>query len=1171
MNAVELPDWKRITRYMMSALEADRLDPISYSSNSPYNRVNPEEIRAGRLNLQTTRHLFQSARKKLTANTPSGRQTFVRIVISTRSVQWIPGGDIDGIINLPANVTRDGSLSFAINDDRPWVPLKFLQTPHAESGSVTAGHLHLYRKFEFGRGRELTSQNTGGNWQRYLALAGEMFDSIRGEDDPHPSDQLKDTSHKYIADVCYVKCYEGLYVNADLVKQYSLILENKEGSLYRNVLQSLGADNKKVVSESSEEDLRDRQRVSGSMSKRFSLAPSQRVAVHAQRKSEAGELVAVSGPPGTGKTTMLQSVVASTIVDHALRGEKAPLIVGTSTNNQAVTNIIDSFSSVSPDDPQKFEQRWLLKVDSAGSLTGEVMSSIVAACPSEIKKKEYENKGYITEERRKTGVYSRYSTPEYVAAAKEFFLKQAEKCGFSASSLPEVSKSLRQKLVEIDQCRREALGLSFSLGAHVLDDDLAQLQANCEGLVRERDRLYHDQDVSENRLNHWEELRSTLSTNRILRTLGSRKERRIIADNTDPDKKLEQNAGRIDTIITRYRKAVAYQSTTVQACEESLMQWAVEHIQRTKGLTNDKEWLENQLSIVLEKISSIYDSLLPSNSEGLSAQEIYEQANALQGDYVKLDELFDKTVRYLEFWLAIHYYESRWLQTCDPKELLTNDDKFKNTRPVQTKYWSQVTAITPCFVMTQYKLPSFFTLFVGGSPKEVVDADRIDLLIVDEAGQVSTPAALPALACAKKAIAVGDTQQLPPVWGLDNEADKAIARYNGISDGQWEELLHKYGVSASSRSSFMELAMNVSKWLPSDYAKTGQNSLLLREHYRCAREIIEFCNDLVYDGQLIPLTKRSNVLPESTVPLQFKLVEHSTDTRVAGSRKNEIEATEVARWIARNRHELLQLYGVNNPDVTLGSILAVIAPFRAQAETIKAKLRRVLIEEGMEEKQVWKLTSGITISTVHSLQGSERPIILFSATYGSQSYSRTFINANPDLMNVAVSRAKDLFIVFGSEAVKADDGSVLKPLIEYAQTLEKTFGEVSENDSSTATACQVEKSMMLEETSKAWVDDVDRERYLSMTLLLKEMVEQEVIPAGPPSVQAINKILVNNRLIEKQYYEPFDEDVWVPTDVGFLLGIREVRGGRGADEYVNVVYPRVFSAVVAEIVRDLKG
>lgn len=46
--------------------------------------------------------------------------------------------------------------------------------------------------------------------------------------------------------------------------------------------------------------------------------------------------------------------------------------------------------------------------------------------------------------------------------------------------------------------------------------------------------------------------------------------------------------------------------------------------------------------------------------------------------------------------------------------------------------------------------------------------------------------------------------------------------------------------------------------------------------------------------------------------------------------------------------------------------------------------------------------------------GAERKVILFSSVYGSED-GCYFINRAPDLMNVAVSRAKDSFLVFGDK------------------------------------------------------------------------------------------------------------------------------------------------------------
>ena len=45
----------------------------------------------------------------------------------------------------------------------------------------------------------------------------------------------------------------------------------------------------------------------------------------------------------------------------------------------------------------------------------------------------------------------------------------------------------------------------------------------------------------------------------------------------------------------------------------------------------------------------------------------------------------------------------------------------------------------------------------------------IDLLIVDESGQVSPELAVPSFSLAKQAILVGDIQQIEPVWSISDE------------------------------------------------------------------------------------------------------------------------------------------------------------------------------------------------------------------------------------------------------------------------------------------------------------------------------------------------------------------------------------------------------------------
>jgi superfamily I DNA and/or RNA helicase len=61
--------------------------------------------------------------------------------------------------------------------------------------------------------------------------------------------------------------------------------------------------------------------------------------------------------------------------------------------------------------------------------------------------------------------------------------------------------------------------------------------------------------------------------------------------------------------------------------------------------------------------------------------------------------------------------------------------------------------------------------------------------------------------------------------------------------------------------------------------------------------------------------------------------------------------------------------------------------------------------------------SRLTVGTVHALQGAERAIVLFSPTYGENFNGGAFFDQKPNMLNVAVSRARDSFIVIGNRKV----------------------------------------------------------------------------------------------------------------------------------------------------------
>lgn len=165
-------------------------------------------------------------------------------------------------------------------------------------------------------------------------------------------------------------------------------------------------------------------------------------------------------------------------------------------------------------------------------------------------------------------------------------------------------------------------------------------------------------------------------------------------------------------------------------------------------------------------------------------------------------------------------------------------------------------------------------------------------------------------------------------------------------------------------------------------------------------------------------------------PFVLYTVKGSEDKRSGSSRLNVVEGEAVVAWIEENREVLENLYAPNH----IADIIGVVTPFAAQARCIQTLLET---KEGNYKD--------ITVGTAHRLQGAERPVILFSATYGDNSADASFVNSTPNLMNVAVSRAKDLFVLFVAEKRRKDKGAVFKCINCYGQDRQITFSTIAEN------------------------------------------------------------------------------------------------------------------------------
>ncbi|MBA3825139.1 MAG: AAA family ATPase [Ktedonobacterales bacterium] len=243
-----------------------------------------------------------------------------------------------------------------------------------------------------------------------------------------------------------------------------------------------------------------------------------------------------------------------------------------------------------------------------------------------------------------------------------------------------------------------------------------------------------------------------------------------------------------------------------------------------------------------------------------------------------------------------------------------------------------------------------------------------DVVIIDEASQLTVPAALGALRWGRRFILVGDSRQLPPL--VQSEAAKLG------------------GLGASLFDALRERA-------------TENDLIALKRQYRMHADICAFPSQQFYGGRLIadgsvatatlPITPaRYEAILDPARPLVW--VDVMPQDGGQSAKLNEAEA----RVAAALAHALADS-GLDPSEI------GIIAPFRAQVAHI-----RHLAEDLVRR--------GATIDTVDRFQGGERAAIILSLVIatppGEGSPVSGFLD-EPRRLNVGLTRARQKLIILG--------------------------------------------------------------------------------------------------------------------------------------------------------------
>ncbi|WP_336207179.1 DEAD/DEAH box helicase [Nonomuraea sp. LPB2021202275-12-8] len=271
---------------------------------------------------------------------------------------------------------------------------------------------------------------------------------------------------------------------------------------------------------------------------------------------------------------------------------------------------------------------------------------------------------------------------------------------------------------------------------------------------------------------------------------------------------------------------------------------------------------------------------------------------------------------------------------------------------------------------------------IGTATAEILADLEFDLVIVDEAGQISTPNLLVPLVRGRRALLVGDHHQLPPY--LDEEVSDWAAGLRADAELP-QPAIDRIG-DILRRSAFEQLYGT----LPEDH------QVMLRLQRRMPREIAEFVSAAFYGGIL--RTEHPGGGRDPIFRSPFAMIDTSD---LPDAERREEELTGEAKGY-RNRAEadliarLVRAYAPRYKD------WAVIVPYKAQAELIRSKLGGGTDVAGH-------------VDTVDSFQGGERDLVVYGFTRSNAQRKIGFLKELRRL-NVAISRARAQLVVVGDQA-----------------------------------------------------------------------------------------------------------------------------------------------------------
>lgn len=717
--------------------------------------------------------------------------------------------------------------------------------------------------------------------------------------------------------------------------------------------------------------------------------------VLADLKGEAG-IKGINGPPGTGKTTLLLDIIADVVVTRALNlmqtgpdelfarftkiekeegfsgyfGLTSNVlydsgIVVASNNNAAVENITKALPSIAKIDNDEFNSAGYFAVYAQRLIEEESWGILSAALGNAQNRSNFKWKFWLSDTENDVTGFQDMLWSIYKTAGDDQTIVYRQK-------FYDTKEELQKLISEFDLFKQKAA--YFHQQYPVFKNNKRQ-QLNLENSIREVNAaitaLSHEEGIVKMQI---EEVNELIRLAEI-----------VVAHIKDQKPSF--------FFFQKLLKTQAYRK------------WKIDYDHNMNELRD----LVEKKSLLVKKIHSIQSELGSNRRSGADMEEKLDRINKSIAQYLELmealhvhygidyknlvsEEFYNKPLE--EIQLRTPYSSELinglrsniFLKSLELHQycILSNAKKVRNNLSlffemmegrVQVKESIAQTlwgTLFLCIPVVSTTLASVSRLFSS------MGKESIGWLLLDEAGQATPQSAAGIIWRSKRCIIVGDPLQIEPVVTIPKKLISRLRQQEGV-DALW----------SPSNSSVQLLADRVSEkgtyMLKGDSDDKVWAGFPLRTHRRCDNPMFGIANEIAYANQMVKATKDITNDGYIGPSAWFHIVAGSAPVN------KHVLTDEIT--LLREKMYALRAAGFQ------GEIF-VISPFKSVA--------------GACVEEFGNMTD-VSCGTIHTFQGKEADVVfmVLGGNPASQG-ARDWASEKPNMLNVALTRAKKRFYVIGN-------------------------------------------------------------------------------------------------------------------------------------------------------------